>query len=171
MDTNIFLSPYAIGFYFGTIFTILALYHLFQTKRELSRYRRLLSDKLEIEAETMKKVKTELESIRKENESLRVKVHALNELPERKIQRDLEIYARAEKRMLIGVPGFAPAWETAKGEAHHELTEEEGGKSAPQRLFSRLFGGITTPVNALPARGEESGRTPSSGDGENGHKE
>src|SRR6185295_18374003 len=123
-------------------------------KGEMARFRRHLSDKLEIEADTMKKIKTELDTLRKENETLRVKVNALNEVPDRKIQRDLEIYARAEKRMLISAPGFAPAWETAKTEAHHELSDEEGGKKAPKRIFSRLFGGGQTAA-ALPAREEK----------------
>jgi hypothetical protein len=43
--------------------------------------------------------------------------------------------------MLLNVPGFAPAWETAKTDSHNELAEEEAGRSAPKRLFSRLFGG------------------------------
>ena len=98
----------------------------------------------------MKKIKTEMENLRRENEGLRVKVNALNEMPDRKIQRDLEIYARAEKRMHIAVPGFAPAWETAKSEAHMELAEEESGKKAPKRIFARLFGGGS--VAALPSR-------------------
>jgi hypothetical protein len=79
-------------------------------------------------------------------------VNALNELPDRKIQRDCEIYARAEKRLLINVPGFAPAWETAKSEAHRELAEEEAGKSAPKRMFARLFGGGNGGTAALPGR-------------------
>ena len=117
------------------------------------RFRRHLSDKLEIEAETMKKTQgASRRSLRKENESLRVKVNALNEMPDRKLQRDLEIYARAEKRMLLNVPGFAPAWETAKSEAHNELSEEEAGKTAPKRIFARLFGGGTTAQAALPGR-------------------
>src|SRR4051812_41617484 len=103
----------------------------------------------------MKKIKNEQESLRKENESLRIKVNALNELPDRKLQRDLEIYARAEKKMLVQVPGFAPAWETAKAEGHTELMEEENGRSAPRRIFSRLFGGGGSHANAaLPARAE-----------------
>src|SRR3982751_2358880 len=118
---DFFTGEFAIGFYSGLVFVILCLYHLFRLKGELGRFRRHLSDKLEIEAETMKKIKGEQEVLRKENESLRVKVNALNELPDRKLQRDLEIYARAEKRMLLNVPGFAPAWETAKTEAHNEL--------------------------------------------------
>ena len=153
MITNdIFVSPFAWGLYLGLIFCVLALYNYFRLKGELTRFRRHLSDKLEIEAETMKKLKQEQENLRRENESLRVKVNALNEVPDRKMQRDLEIYARAEKKMLINVPGFAPAWETAKSEAHMELVDEENGKSTPKRIFARLFGGHQMAATSLPAR-------------------
>jgi hypothetical protein len=169
-DSSFFLGQFMLGFYLASIFLIIAVYHLFRAKGELSRFRRHLSDRLEIEAEAMRKMKTEGEGLKKENESLRVKVNALNEQPERKLQRDLEIYARAEKQMLIQVPGFAPAWETAKSAAHNELAEEEAGRSAPKRLFSKLFGGSSTTVNAtmsaLPARDESKAGSESS----NGHK-
>lgn len=155
MNQDIFLHPFALGFYLGCVFLIITLYQYIRLKGELARFRRHLSDKLEIEAETIKKTKADLDNLRKENESLRVKVNALNEMPDRKLQRDLEIYARAEKRMLINVPGFAPAWETAKSEAHSELVEEESGKSAPKRIFARLFGGGTSEKVALPARSED----------------
>jgi len=167
-NQNIFLHPFALGFYLGCVFLVLALYQYFRLKGELARFRRHLSDKLEIEAETMKKTKAELESLRKENETLRVKVNALNEVPDRKIQRDLEVYARAEKRMLINVPGFAPAWETAKSEAHSELAEEESGRSAPKRIFARLFGGSDRTA-ALPSR--EDGKHPHESDPRNGAAE
>lgn len=145
----------AIGFYFGLFLLAIAIYHLLRLRGELSRFRRHLSDKLEIEADMMKKVKVDQERLREENVSLKIKVNALNELPDRKLQRDLEIYARAEKKMLIQVPGFAPAWETAKAESHTELMEEESGRSAPRRIFSRLFGGGGSSNNqALPARAE-----------------
>ncbi len=157
-------GPFAIGLYLGLIFFIIMAYNYLRLKAELSRFRRHLSDKLEIEAETMKKIKTDQESLRRENESLRIKVNALNELPDRKLQRDLEVYARAEKKMLIQVPGFAPAWETAKAEAHTELVDEEGGRSAPRRIFSRLFGGGNANAGALPSR-EDAAKHP--GDAEN----
>ena len=147
---EIFTHPFALGFYTGCVFLVIAVYNYLKLKGELARFRRHLSDKLEIEADTMKKLKLEAETLRKENESLRVKVNALNEVPDRKIQRDCEIYARAEKRMLINVPGFAPAWETAKSEAHHDLADEETGKSAPKRIFARLFGGGNGGTAALP---------------------
>ena len=144
-------QPFALGFYTGCFLLLICLYNFIKVKAELSRFRRLLSDKLELEADTMKKLKAEVDTLKKENESLRMKVNALNEIPDRKVQRDVEIYARAEKRMLLSVPGFAPAWETAKTEAHGELTEEETGKSTPKRIFKRLFGGGN---QALPARDE-----------------
>jgi hypothetical protein len=152
MNKDIFLSQFALGFYLGCVFLVIACYNYLRLKGELGRFRRHLSDKLEIEAESMKKTKAEQEVLRKENESLRVKVNALNELPDRKLQRDLEIYARAEKRMLLNVPGFAPAWETAKTEAHNELSDEEAGKAAPKRIFARLFGGGSSIQAALPSR-------------------
>jgi hypothetical protein len=152
MSKDLFLGQFALGFYLGCVFLIIACYNYLRLKGELARFRRHLSDKLEIEAETMKKIKAEQESLRKENESLRVKVNALNEIPDRKLQRDLEVYARAEKRMLINAPGFAPAWETAKSDAHSELAEEEAGRQAPKRIFARLFGGGSTATAALPGR-------------------
>lgn len=161
MPNDIFVHPFALGFYCGLVFLVLSLYQYFRLKGEFGRFKRHLSDKLEIEAETMKKIRQDQEQLRKENESLRVKVNALNEMPERKLQRDLEIYARAEKRMLISVPGFAPAWETAKSEAHNELGEEEGGRTAPKRIFSRLFGGSHHQAT-LPGRDE--GRHADNGD-------
>jgi len=152
MNKDLFLGQFALGFYLGCIFLIIACYNYLRLKGEFGRFRRHLSDKLEIEAESMKKIKAEQETLRKENESLRVKVNALNEIPDRKLQRDLEVYARAEKRMLINAPGFAPAWETAKSDAHGELAEEEAGKAPSKRIFARLFGGGNSAPAALPAR-------------------
>jgi len=152
MNKDIFLGHFALGFYLGCVFLVIACYNYLRLKGELARFRRHLSDKLEIEAETMKKIKAEQETLRKENEGLRVKVNALNEIPDRKLQRDLEVYARAEKRMLINAPGFAPAWETAKSDAHSELAEEEAGRASPKRIFGRLFGGGGNATAALPNR-------------------
>jgi hypothetical protein len=141
LTQDLFLHPFALGFYLGCIFLLISLYQYLKLKSELNRFRRHLSDRLEIEADTMRKSRQEAETLRKENESLRIKVNALNETPDRKAVRDLEVFARAEKRLFVNVPGFAPAWETAKSEAAAELSEEEAGRSTPKRIFSRLFGG------------------------------
>lgn len=140
MNSEVFLHPFALGLYLGLIFAALALYRLFRVKGDLKRYKRHLSDKLEIEADSAKRIRSELEAVRKENENLRVKVSTANQAPDQKLQRDLEVYARAEKSMMVSVPGFAPAWENAKNAALQELEAEESGRSLPKKVFTRLFG-------------------------------
>src|SRR3989442_6575357 len=121
---QILTDRFTLGLGLGLIFTGLALYRIFRLKLDITRLKRHLADKLEIEADSHNKLKRDLDALRKENENLRVKVAGLNEMPDRKLQRDLEIYARAEKRMLVNVPGFAPAWENAKHAAHTEIGDE-----------------------------------------------
>ena len=133
--------PFTWGLALGLVFAGLALYRVLRLKMELTRFKRHLSDKLEIEAESTKKIRADQENLRRENENLRVRNAALSEQPDRKIQRDLEIFARAEKRMVVSAPGFAPAWENAKSAAVMEIEAEESGKSIPKRVFSKLFGG------------------------------
>lgn len=156
LDNHLFVSPFALGLYLGLIFTALALYQLFRAKSELKRFKRHLSDKLEIEAETATKLKAAQESLRAENENLRLKIGALNEVPARRAEREVEIFARAEKQMLVSVPGFAGPWENAKVAAATELGAEEAGKSLPRRVFARIFAtppaarDESEPVKCLP---------------------
>ena len=146
---EILTHPFALGLALGVLFLLLALYHLIKTKVEFKRYKRHLSDKLEIEADAIKKVKKDREALLKENEYLRVKIASMNDLPERNLQRSLEVYARAERRLLVAVPGFAPAWEMAKSEVAGELEAEEAGRSLPKRVFSRFFGGQKEDVEKI----------------------
>ena len=53
LDSTFFLSHFALGFYLASVFTILALFHLLRVKGELGRFRRHLSDRLEIEADAI----------------------------------------------------------------------------------------------------------------------
>lgn len=150
MDSKFFLSPFAFGLYLGLVFAALALYRVVRLKFELRDYKRHLSQKLEIEAGQLQTIRREQESLRKENENLRIKVGALNQNPDRRAQRDLEIFARAEKQMLVSVPGFAPAWENAKSAAQSELADEESGKAATKSVFSKIFGGSRVEAPAAP---------------------
>ena len=155
------LHPFALGFYTGCVLLLLALYHHFQLKREHARYRRMLSDKMEIDAGMASKQKTEIETVRKENENLRIKVQALSAQPDQKLARELEVFARAEKKMTVAAPGFAGPWEQAKQAAFQELSEEESGRAAPRTLFQRFFGGAVSAgsgeqVKSLPSPAEAS---------------
>lgn len=147
-------TEFAYGFYTGCALLLIALYHHFRLKLEHGRYKRMLSDKLEIEANSMSKLKQELEAARKETENLRIKVQTQSENGDSKNVRDLEVYARAEKKMMMAAPGFAGPWEQAKQAAYGELAEEDTGKVAPKRFFQRFFGGNNAnngeTVKALP---------------------
>ncbi len=138
--TDILKNPFVWGLALGLLFFFLSFFSGWKVRREFARYKKMLSDKLELEAENLAKVNAGRKELEKEAENLRMKVTQLQERPESKLARELEILARAEKSLMINAPGFAPAWETAKARAAEELTAEESGKSLPQRLFRRFFG-------------------------------
>jgi regulator of replication initiation timing len=118
----------------------MALWNHWKTKREFARYKTHLSDKLELDSRNVQELNKERTRLAQENENLRVQVARLNERPDNKLQREVEILARAEKHMMMNAPGFAPAWEMAKSQAAASLQTEETGQSIPQRIFRKLLG-------------------------------
>jgi hypothetical protein len=138
-----------IGFVIGFLLYISSFRAHWKTKTEFRRYKKMLSDKMDLEHKQLSDMTKERERITKENESMRLQVSRLNDRSDNKLQREMEIYARAEKQMTINAPGFAPAWEIAKSQALTQLDTEERGNSFPQRIFRKLVGGNTTA--ALPA--------------------
>ncbi|MEM7383336.1 MAG: hypothetical protein AAF514_00195 [Verrucomicrobiota bacterium] len=138
--THPFTLGLLVGLFLGFVFLVLALVANWKSKRELRRFQRHLSDKLEVEASSMETMKKDKERLENENEKLRVKIATLSEKPDQKALRELEILARAEKTMTVNAPGFAQAWEGAKTQAFDELTSEDQGKSLPRRIYRRFFG-------------------------------
>jgi hypothetical protein len=134
------LNSFALGFLLGTVFLVMALFSHWKTKREFKRYQRHLSDKLELDSRNIQELNKERARLSQESEHLRLQVARLNEKPDNKLQRELEILARAEKHMMINAPGFAPAWEMAKSQALSNLETEEKGMSFPQKIFRKLLG-------------------------------
>lgn len=144
--------PFTLGLLICALFLTCAflLFTLIKTKFEFSRYKRHLSDKLELEAKTIQTLRNEKDQVGKENENLRIKAAQAGEQPLNKLERELEILARAEKHMMINAPGFAPAWETAKSHSLAEIQEEEAGNTLPKRIFRKFFGtGEIRDVEAL----------------------
>ncbi|MCB1061412.1 MAG: hypothetical protein KDN20_00665 [Verrucomicrobiae bacterium] len=124
------------------IFLVMSWTSHLKTKKELRRFQKHLSEKLEIEGEHMATTKKDLAKLREENENLRLKIGSgqLHDSSQA-LERELELFARAEKIMVVKAPGFAQAWEGAKDVAHAELLEEERGKSLPRRIFRKFFAG------------------------------
>ncbi len=148
---NTHLYALGIGLALGLLLLFFSMRSHWRTNGEFRRYKKMLSDKLELEQRQINDLGGERERLQKENENLRVKVQQLNERPDNKTVRDLEIYARAEKQMKIGAPGFAGAWELAKESAQNQIAEEEKGSSLPKRIFRAIVGGSSTSAQNLPA--------------------
>jgi hypothetical protein len=129
----------ALGILIGLAGMILLTLRLWESRNEVKRLQRHLADKLELEADATNRLKTDLQQLKQHNENLRVKVASLSQLPDRKLQRDIEIYARAERYMVSRSPGFPAAWEEAKRNSIVELETEENGHSLPRRVFNALL--------------------------------
>lgn len=128
------------GFVLGFFLCTLSLVSHAKTKKEFKRLKGHLSDKLEIESEKMSEMKTKIETLKTENENLRMKVNSGRVQDDyHMLERELEIYARAEKAMVVNAPGFAQAWEKAKEAALFDVEAEESGKSLPRRIFKKFF--------------------------------
>ena len=138
-----------IGFAIGFALFVSALRSHWNTSRDLRRFKKMLNDKMDLEAKQNGDLTRDRDRLKSENENLRLQVARLNDRTDNRTQRELEIYARAEKQMNISAPGFAPAWEIAKANALTALSEEEKGNSFPQRIFRKLVGGNN--AVALPA--------------------
>ena len=139
-----FLNSYfywglGIGVVLGLIGIGFALMRLWDTKAEVRRLKRHLADKLELESEATNRLRVDLQELKQQNENLRIKVANLNQFPDKRLQRELEIYARAERFMVSSSPGFPAVWEEAKRSAVTDLEQEESGKSLPKRVFNALL--------------------------------
>ena len=128
-----------VGAVLGLIVIVFALMRLWDTKGEVRRLKRHLADKLELEADATNRLRLDLQELKQQNENLRIKVANLNQYPDKRLQRELEIYARAERFMVSSSPGFPAVWEEAKRTAMTGLEQEETGKSLPKRVFNALL--------------------------------
>jgi hypothetical protein len=128
-----------VGAVLGLIGISFAVMRLLDTKGEVKRLRRHLADKLELEADGTNRLRQGLQELKQQNENLRIKVANLNQYPDKRVQRELEIYARAERFMASSSPGFPAVWEEAKRNALTGLEQEENGQSLPKRVFNAML--------------------------------
>ena len=136
---NHFYLGLSIGVVLGLIGAGFAVIRLLDTKADVRRLKRHLADKLELEADATGRLRQDLLEMKQQNENLRIKIANLNQYPDKRLQRELEVYARAEKFMVSKSPGFPAVWEEAKRTAITGLEEEETGKSLPKRVFNALL--------------------------------
>lgn len=144
---NAISEPFTWGLLIGlALFLWSCLGHL-KARRQHKGYRRMLEQKMELEASSQEQIRKEVEELKKTNENLRFKVNQLKDKPGQSQQQDLEIMARAERQLMVSAPGFAGAWEQAKMKAREEIESEEEGKIRPRRIFRQLMGGSRKQVS------------------------
>ncbi len=141
MFLDMLLHPFTWGLIPGLVLAGLAALKVRRGQMKLRRFQRHLSERMELEADSIHQLRASKAQLERDNEQLRMKIAHLNQEPGRHAQREVEILLRAERRVLVAVPGFAAAWEDAKHAAQAELEAEEAGRSMPRRVISRLFGG------------------------------
>jgi len=130
----IILMGLALGWvlsYFKSILTIR------KYKKELKDYKDHLERQMKITDAGNKTLMSEMESLKKENENLRISVKTLNQKPGRAELRQFSIYDSALRKMMLQAPGFSSAWESALLEAEREYEENEAGF---KNIIGKVFG-------------------------------
>ncbi|MCF7946801.1 MAG: hypothetical protein K9K80_02600 [Spirochaetia bacterium] len=118
---EIFLIGLGIGLLFFIISVINNMRLKKRHKREILRIKNMVTQKMDIEYDSIASLREENETLKKRNENLRISVRTLSQKPNRKEVARLQIYQRAIEIMSMKAPGFAPAWQTAVKESEEEF--------------------------------------------------
>jgi len=153
-----FTHPFALGLYAGLIPGLVIRAQLFLARRDLRKSDQSQLSQMKTLTEAFHSLQVELKAAQAESENLRVKIQGLLQSPERQKLRLLEVLNRAEQRLTVSAPGFAPAWQTAKNEATTELEEEERGRSAPKQVLHQLLSSGSSLLNRMKSGAGESGQ-------------
>ena len=110
-----------------------------RVQEELKNLQAHLNTQLKITASGNESLQTELEALRKQNETLRINHATLMQIPGRAEQRLLQVHEIAIRTMREQAPGFASAWEKAMRQGEAELDAAESGFS---KLVKRVIPGL-----------------------------
>ena len=157
-------QPFTWGLLLGLLIAAFAWKSGFTAHRNQSReMRRLegemkdlqshLNTQLKINASGNGLLQTELDSLRKQNETLRVNNASLQQKPDRATQRQFHVQEIAVRTMREQAPGFAPAWEKAIRQAETEVAASESGFG---NLIRKVIPGLgnSSPASALRVGGD-----------------
>lgn len=119
------MELFLIGLGIGLLLFILAVIANLRLKRrhkrEMLKIKNMVSQKMDMEYESITKLRSDIEILKKQNENLRISLRAYSQKPNRKEMAQLQVYHRAVEIMSLKAPGFAPAWQLALRESEEEL--------------------------------------------------
>ncbi len=145
--------PFTWGLAVGLILVILTwlsgLAKSREARREVKRLREHLHTQMDITSRGNTAMRAELDTLKQQNENLRVAIKDWQTKPGRNEMRMLAVYDRAIRILNQNAPGFSPVWERAVKESEEELVSSESGMSAMIRRAFRPFAALG---NGAPAK-------------------
>lgn len=138
--------PFTWGLVVGLILVILTwisgLAKSREARREVKRLREHLHTQMDITSRGNTAMRAELDTLKQQNENLRVAVKEWQTKPGRNEMRMLAVYDRAIRILNQNAPGFSPVWERAVKESEEELVSSESGMSGMLRRAFRPFAAL-----------------------------
>jgi len=125
--THHFTLGLFLGLFVCLIVFVSLTFKLWALRREKADLKKILHTKMEIEAEGNIQRQRELESLKKQNENLRITAQSLRDKPGRKEMELLHVYDRALQLMFVRVPGFAQAWHAILPDAERLVAKYHRG--------------------------------------------
>lgn len=108
-----------------------------ELRKEVRRLREHLHTQMDITQRGNSAMKAELDTLKSQNENLRVAVKEWQTKPGRAELRQLSVYDRAIRIMNQNAPGFSPVWEKAVKESEDEIVSADSGMSSMLRRAFR----------------------------------
>lgn len=121
------LIPAAFAWKNGIVLRLQAKKLRQQHEKELSELRKHLHNQLTINASGQDAMVKEMESLRSQNETLRIHLATAQQKPGRAELRQLEIFESALRTMREQAPGFAPVWERVLRESEEQADKQNKG--------------------------------------------
>lgn len=123
------MQQFLIGLGIGAVLAVVILIAMaannhkkeLQYEKEILKLKNILTDRMDIESEGVNKLKKDLETIKKENENLRITVSTYSQKPGRREIARLHVYQLAADRLTLNSPGFGAAWQASLKESEEEF--------------------------------------------------
>jgi predicted nuclease with TOPRIM domain len=128
---NIYLTSFAIGLGIGLLLTAYFLIrgntNSRKLKKEITRQKQMLQDRLEVELESVAAMKDKIKGLEESNSNLKNSLDSLSHKASRAELQQLAIYQKAIDILTSQSPGFGPAWQNAIENSKQEISQYSTG--------------------------------------------